>query len=108
MKKLWLTPFLAFVMWGADISGKWTGVIEVDDSSSGSSINTPVKAQFEEKSGAVTGTIGRTEDEQSEPIRNARLDGKKLIFEVQSPETTSAVKFNLEVVGEGRIEGEMK
>jgi len=107
MNKLWLLPVLTLALYGGDISGKWTGSIEVSDPSSGSTINTPVKAEFSQNAGAITGKIGRSEEDQSEPIRNARLEGKNLMFEVRSPETTGLVKFNLVVVSKDRIEGEM-
>jgi hypothetical protein len=108
MKLIWLLPVMALALSGADITGKWTGNIEVDDPSSGNKINTPVRAQFDQKANAISGTIGRREDEQQETIRNARLEGKSLVFEVQSAETTGLVKFNLVVVSQDRIEGEMK
>ena len=90
MKKLWLLPVFTLALWGADINGKWTGNIEVADPSSGDKINTPVKAQFDQNSAGISGKIGRTEDEEQEPIRNAKLDGKNLVFEVTAPETTGA------------------
>jgi hypothetical protein len=106
MKKLWLLPFLTMVLTAADVSGKWTGTIEVADDSSGATINTPVRAEFEQKAHSLSGKIGRREDEQAESIRNGRIDGKKILFEVSSPETVGAVKFELTVEGD-RIEGQM-
>jgi len=108
MKKLWLLPVFTLALWGADINGKWTGNIEVADPSSGDKINTPVKAQFDQNGAGISGKIGRTEDEEQEPIRNAKLDGKNLVFEVTAPETTGAVHFTLVVVSDDRIEGDMK
>jgi hypothetical protein len=108
MKKLWLLPVFALALYGGDITGKWTGNIEVSDPSSGSTVDTPVKAEFAQNAAGITGRIGRTEEEQAEPIRNAKLDGKNLVFEVRSPETTGMVKFNLVVVSDDRIEGDMK
>jgi hypothetical protein len=108
VKCIWLLPVLALALYGADITGKWTGNIEVADPSSGDKINTQVKAEFAQKAEAITGKIGRSGDERAEPIRNARIEGKNLLFEVQSPETTGLVKFNLVVVDENRLEGEMQ
>jgi hypothetical protein len=108
MRKLWLAPCLALSLWAGDISGKWTGVIEVNDTSSGTTVKTPVKANFDQKTDAISGSIGRKEDEEVEPIHNAKLSGKTLMFEVRSPETTGAVKFNLVLVSDNRIEGDMK
>jgi hypothetical protein len=90
-----------------DVSGTWSGSIEVEDNAGGSSITTPVRAEFLQKSNLVSGKIGRKEDEQAETIRNGKIDGTKISFEVSSVETTSAMKFNLVLVGD-RLEGEMK
>jgi len=108
MRMLGLVACLAASMWGADVSGKWSGIIEVNDTSSGDTINTPVKAEFDQKSAQISGKIGRKEDEECEPIRNAKLEGNTLVFEVRSPEIPSAFKFNLELVGADRIEGNMR
>ncbi len=108
MKALWLVPLFALTMFGADVSGKWSGSIEVSDPSTGDKINTPVKVIFDQKNGTVSGKIGRTEDDQTEDIRNGKLDGNKLTFDVQPPEATSAMKFQLVLVADDRIEGEMK
>jgi len=108
MKALWLVPLFALTMFGADVSGKWSGSIEVADPSTGDKINTPVKVVFDQKDSTVSGKIGRTEDDQTEDIHNGKLDGNKLTFDVQPPEATSAMKFQLVLVAADRIEGEMK
>jgi hypothetical protein len=90
-----------------DISGKWSGSIEVADNAGGSSITTPVRAEFQQKANLVSGKIGRREDEQAETIRNGKIEGSKISFEVSSVETTSAMRFNLVLQGD-RLEGEMK
>ncbi|HWC01016.1 MAG TPA: hypothetical protein VG672_30120 [Bryobacteraceae bacterium] len=107
MKILLLFLCGAMVLTAADISGRWVGTIEVADDSSGTTINTPVRAEFEQKASQLAGKIGRKEDEQSESIRNGKIEGKKILFEVNSPETSGAMKFELTVEGD-RIEGEMK
>jgi hypothetical protein len=103
-----LLPCLTVALWGADVSGKWSGVIEVDDTSSGTKINTSVKAEFTQQTTAVSGKIGRKEDEEAEPIRNGKVQGNTVVFEVRSAETSGAMKFSLVVVGDNRIEGDMK
>jgi hypothetical protein len=108
MKALWLIPLFALTMFGADITGKWSGSIEVSDPSTGDKINTPVKVVFDQKDSTVSGKIGRTEDDQSEDIRNGKLEGNRITFDVQPPEATSAMKFQLILVANDRIEGEMK
>ena len=109
MKRLLLLAALMVpATWGADLTGKWTGVIEVNDASSGTRIDTPVRAEFSQKDKSVSGKIGRREDEQSEAIRNGVVEGDEMRFEVTSPETTGAINFNLKVVDADRLEGEMK
>ena len=108
MRRFLLLALAASALYAADITGKWSGSIAVSDPSSGAVINTPVKAVFDQKENAISGSIGRKEDERAEPIHNARLEGKTLVFEVRSEETSGAVKFNLTVTSDDRIEGEMK
>jgi len=95
MRTFWLSFCLPLLLAGADISGKWSGNIEVPDSAGGSSITTPVRAVFEQKANSVSGNIGRREDESNESIRNGKVEGTKITFEVTSAETHGAVKFNL-------------
>lgn len=106
MKKLWLLPCLAAALMAADVSGKWTGSVDVDDPAGGSTINTQVRAELRQKADAITGTIGRQEDQEAESIQNAKLDGKRLTFEVSSAETNGLVKFVLTLDGD-RLDGEM-
>jgi hypothetical protein len=108
MRKIWLLFCLPLVMLaGDDVSGKWSGSIEVADNAGGSAITTPVRAVFEQKANLVSGQIGRREDERAESIRNGKVDGTKISFEVSSVETTSAMKFSLVLRGD-HLEGEMK
>ena len=65
MKKMWLLPLFTLAMWGADVTGKWAGNIAVEDPSSGTTVNTPVKAEFAQKDQAVSGKIGRTEEDEA-------------------------------------------
>ncbi len=112
MKVLWLLPCLALTLTAADISGKWAGTIEVEDSSSGSTINTEVKADFQQHGDAISGTIGRREDEEIESIKNAKLaEGKRFTFEVATQYTSGPMKFVLTLDGshlDGTMQGEME
>jgi hypothetical protein len=107
MCRIWLFLSLPLLLAAGDVSGKWSGSIEVADNAGGSSITTPVKAEFQQKANLVSGKIGRREDEQAEPIRNGKVEGTKVSFEVSSVETTSAMKFSLVLQGD-HLEGEMK
>jgi hypothetical protein len=106
MKKLWLLPCLAAALIAANVSGKWTGNVEVQDPAGGSVINTQVRAELRQKADAITGEIGRQEDREAEPIQNAKLDGQRLTFEVSSAEASGVIKFVLTLDGD-RLDGEM-
>ncbi len=108
MRKIWLLPLVALAMYGADISGKWTGSVEIADPSSGEKMSIPVKAEFTQKAAEVSGTIGREQDTEAQAIREGKLDGKNLMFEVQPHEGASAMKFKLVLVSDDRIEGDMQ
>jgi hypothetical protein len=107
MSRVWLFLCLPLMLGANDISGKWSGSIEVADNAGGSSITTSVRAEFQQRANLVSGKIGRREDEQTETIRNGKIEGTKISFEVSSVETTSAMKFNLILDGD-HLEGEMK
>jgi hypothetical protein len=101
---------LAFPLAASDITGAWVGKVEVADPGNGEKISTTVKAQLEQKGGAVSGKIGREHDQDQdlEQIRNAKLNGNTLTFEVQPEEATAPMVFTLTLVNEDRIEGGMK
>jgi hypothetical protein len=104
MKKvLWILPCVALALSGADLTGKWSGTIEIEDSGT----TTPVSAEFIQKAELVSGKIGRTGGGEDESIRNGKVDGKKVFFEVVSSHTATPMKFTLTVVDD-RLEGEMK
>ena len=107
MTKFWLLPYFAASLLAADVSGKWAGNVEVADPSGGDTINTQVRAELSQKAGAITGTIGRSDDQEGESIRNAKLEeGKHLTFEVLSKEVDGLIKFVLTLDGD-RLDGEM-
>ena len=106
MKRFLLVGLLLTAAWGANVAGTWEGVIEVEDTSSGTTVNTPVKAVLTDQDGSIHGSIGRREDESREQIRNARMDGNALRFDVVSSENAASVKFDLTLQGD-RLEGTM-
>ena len=107
MSRFWLFLFLPLMLGASDVSGTWSGSIEVADDAGGSSITTAVRAELRQKANLVSGKIGRREDEHTETIRNGKAEGTKISFEVSSVETTSAMKFNLVLQGDS-LEGVMK
>jgi hypothetical protein len=104
MKKvLWLLPCMALVLSGADVSGKWSGSIDIEDSGN----TTPVQVELVQKSDQLTGKMGRQGGGDEGTIRNGKVEGTKIFFEVVSAQNTSPFKFTLTLVN-GTLEGEMK
>jgi hypothetical protein len=107
MKLFWLLPVVALALYGADVTGTWTGTIDVADPGNGDKISTEVKAEFKQAAAALTGKIGRKQDEQLESIRDGKITGKTITFDVLPEEATTPMKFNLTLVSDDRIEGNM-
>jgi hypothetical protein len=107
MKLIILTFFVCALAWGADVSGTWTGTIAVDDAGSGTTITTQVHIDLQQQGSGVTGKIGRVEDTEAVPIKNAKMEGDTLSFEAASDETSGPMKFSLKIAGD-RMEGTMK
>lgn len=102
-KAFWFLPCLALVLSGADVSGKWSGTIDVEDAGS----STEVQVELVQKADTVSGKIGRTGGGDEGVIRNGKVDGQKISFEVVSGQSSSPFKFTLTLVND-RLEGEMK
>ena len=102
-KALWLLPCLALALSGADVSGKWSGTIDVEDSGS----TTPVQVELVQKADLLSGKIGRTGGGDESTIRSGKVDGTKVVFEAVSPEHSNPFKFTLTLIDD-RLEGEMK
>ncbi len=87
-KALWLFPFLALALSGADVSGKWSGTIDVEDAGN----TTPVSVELVQKSDLVSGKIGRQGGGDEGTIRNGKIDGAKVSFEVIAHDNNSPFK----------------
>ena len=104
MKKAFLLlPFLALALSASDVSGKWSGTIDIEDSGT----TVPIQVELVQKSDAVSGKIGRTGAGDEATIRNGKVDGAKVLFEVVSHETSGVFKWTLTLVND-QLEGEMK
>ncbi len=104
MKKVfWILPCLVLALSAGDVTGKWSGTIDVEDAGS----TTEVQAQLVQKAGAISGKIGQPGDADAGTIQNGKVDGVNVSFEVVSSHTSSPVKFRLTLVND-RLEGEMK
>jgi hypothetical protein len=102
-----LTALMCAFAWGADITGTWTGTIAVDDAGSGTTITTQIHVDLQQQGTGVSGKIGRVEDAEAVPIKNAKMEGDTLSFEAASDETSGPMKFSLKIAGD-RMEGTMK
>jgi len=103
----WILPItlLALTAYAANFAGKWSGVIEIDDS--GGKIETPVELYLEQKAGTLSGKIGRSNNPESVEIRNAKVEGDKLTFDSSSTEASASMTFTLTIQGD-RMQGEMR
>jgi hypothetical protein len=114
MGKICRLPGFIFLvaMWmltaqAGNVTGKWTGIIEINDTGGDAKHQTPVELHLEQKDGALSGKIGRENDPGPVEIRNARIEGDRVTFEASSDETSTPMKFLLTIRGE-RMQGEMK
>ena len=106
MRLLSLSLLICALSFGADPTGRWTGTIAVDDSGSGTTITTQVHVELQQNAGGLEGKIGRIEDTDVVPIKNAHMEGDTLVFEAASEETTGPMKFSLKIAGD-QMEGTM-
>ncbi|HYK87702.1 MAG TPA: hypothetical protein VE398_02960 [Acidobacteriota bacterium] len=93
------------VLGAGKLSGKWSGSFDIS-SSDGESHPDSAFMVLKENGGTVEGTAGPNADEQME-IRNGKLDGDKLTFEVVKEGGT--IKFDLVFEGDsikGTAEGQ--
>ncbi len=107
MKRLLWLPLLALSLYAADLTGNWTGTVDVADPTNGEKISTPVKAELKQSSAMVTGKIGRAQDTNLENIRDGKIEGKTLTFDVLPEEAMKPLKFTLTLVSDDRLEGDM-
>ncbi|MBI1761618.1 MAG: hypothetical protein HYR56_09305 [Acidobacteria bacterium] len=104
MRAIGLTLVLATALLAAadGVTGKWTGsfVITLD----GETKDEMALLNLKQNGTELTGTGGPSADEQW-PIQNGKVEGDKLIFDVQSG--GPLIKFNL-TLADGHLKGEAK
>lgn len=91
----------------ANLTGDWSGTIDVHDTDSGAVISTNVKMSLTHNDSAISGKIGREGETEVAPIQNARIEGNKLYFEATNADVSGPIKFVLTRQGD-QMEGEMK
>ena len=94
---------LALPAAASDVTGKWSGTIELKGPEGDRTM--PVVLVLKQNGTEITGTGGGSEDDQH-PIKNGKIDGDNLNFEVhQERESGSHVfRLALKLVGE-KLEG---
>lgn len=103
MKKVMVWLLLAVALgWSLpdiDVTGKWTGTLDIpgpDGKDSTAVLN------LKQKGAEITGTAGPGEDEQL-PIKNGKIEGDKISLDVEN--NGRVIHFAM-VVAEDRITGE--
>jgi len=88
---------LAALAFAADLTGQWTGSFDMT-AADGSANPSTAYLDLKVSGSTVTGTIGPSQ-EQQHPIKNGKLDGKKLTFEIGGDDHP-AIKFDLVYEGD--------
>ncbi len=87
----------------ADFSGKWTGTVE-GKHPDGTAVSAPAYVELNQKDDQLTGAAGRDETDTG-LIRNGKVNGSKINFEVAHPHGAGIYKFELASAEEGKLEG---
>ena len=89
----------------ADVTGKWSGTIQIKDAQ-GDQKTESAYLILKQEGAALSGSGGPNEEKQH-PMRNGKVEGSKLTFEiVVSPEGDRVMKFALTVSGD-QIDGDV-
>jgi hypothetical protein len=99
-----LTLVLATALFAAadSVTGKWTGSFAI--TLDGETRDEKAYLDLKQNGTELTGTGGPSADEQW-PIKNGKVEGDKLTFDVQS--NGPLIKFNL-TLADGHLKGEAK
>ena len=89
----------AVLAWGADVSGNWAGKTRL--SLSGHVEEDTMFLTLQQAGEVVTGTAGPAIDRQA-AIRNGKIDGNHLTFELPVPDGVFQFDVNLE---DGKLKG---
>jgi hypothetical protein len=90
--------FSALVLSAAELTGKWSGSFDITFPNGESKADTAY-LDLKELDGAVTGTAGPNSEKQWS-LRNGKLDGQKLTFEVS---TDDGLQLAFELTFEGEV-----
>ncbi len=104
-RELWLLAslLLALLATGADVSGAWSGSIDMR-TADGQSNRVAIYLRLKQAGIGVTGTLGPTRDQQYW-IEKGLINGDVLTFQVAAP--TRVARVRLKVLHGGRMHGEV-
>ena len=105
MRILFAMLVAAATLAAGDLTGKWSGSFNFTRPD-GEKRDDQAYMVLKQEGETVTGTVGPNVDRQW-PLKNGKLQGQKLTFEVQPEGDGPLVKFDLTFEGE-RIHGEAK
>jgi hypothetical protein len=91
-----------FAFAASDVTGKWSGTLEIANPEGGSK-SEPAFVILKADGATLTGSGGPNEADQK-PIRNGKVQGDRLTFEIETSKVT--MRFDLKVA-ENRIEGKI-
>lgn len=95
----------ALALLGAGITGRWTGAVTVERD--GGARKSAALFIFKQDGAKVTGTVGRSAEDQV-PIQSGRVEDGKIYLEVEPHDGPSKVLLELKLDGDDRMVGEAK
>jgi hypothetical protein len=94
----------ALSLFGADVTGKWSGTFEV--SHDGEKRSAGALMVLKQEGGKITGTVGPTAEQQF-PIKTGTIEGSKVQLEVVPDQGPALVKFDLTLDGDDHMAGDL-
>ena len=105
MRLLCTLALSAAALFGADVTGKWSGTIEFNRE--GETRSQPALMILKQDANKVSGTVGPNADRQY-TIKSGTLEDNKLTIEVEPEDGPAKVLLTLVLEGDDRITGNMK
>jgi hypothetical protein len=105
MKLLLCALALSAALFGADVTGKWTGTIEMNRD--GETRTTSALLILKQDAAKVTGSIGPNDDRQYK-IKSATIENNRLTIEVEPEDGPAKVLLNLVLQTDDHMTGDMK
>jgi hypothetical protein len=94
----------ALSLFGADVTGKWTGTFEVNHD--GEKRSADAFMVLKQEGGKITGTVGQSVEQQF-PIKTGTIEGSRVQLEVVPDQGPALVKFDLTLDGDDHLSGDL-